>query len=209
MVPPDSDRIPPVPPYSGYCQVYKNFRIQGYHLILPTFPGNSTNFYKSFTQSYNPKLAVTTLVWAVSRSLATTWEIIIIFFSSAYLDVSVQRVRLLFQGYPVFNGMGCPIRVSADRFVLADPRGFSQLATPFVAYRTQGIPRAPFSYSFPRTRRSSTPSHAPLRPQTSKIFWYWAKVFCPYRSYATRIRCGRLPRGAKYLLGSAARRFSP
>ncbi len=115
MVPPDSDRIPPVPPYSGYCQVYKNFRIQGYHLILPTFPGNSTNFYKSFTQSYNPKLAVTTLVWAVSRSLATTWEIIIIFFSSAYLDVSVQRVSLLFQGYPVFNGMGCPIRIPTDQ----------------------------------------------------------------------------------------------
>ena len=31
-------------------------------------------------------------VWPVSRSLAATWEIAFAFFSSAYLDVSVQRV---------------------------------------------------------------------------------------------------------------------
>jgi hypothetical protein len=31
-------------------------------------------------------------VWALPFSLATTWGIIIIFFSSSYLDVSVQRV---------------------------------------------------------------------------------------------------------------------
>ena len=34
------------------------------------------------------------LVWALSRSLATTWEITIVFSSSPYLDVSVQEVRL-------------------------------------------------------------------------------------------------------------------
>lgn len=45
--------------------------------------------------SYNPMIAVTTMVWALSRSLATTWEIIVIFSSYAYLDVSVQRVRLI------------------------------------------------------------------------------------------------------------------
>ena len=33
-----------------------------------------------------------TAVWAHSRSLAATWEIDLSFFSSAYLDVSVQRV---------------------------------------------------------------------------------------------------------------------
>ena len=43
--------------------------------------------------SYNPSTAVTVLVWALSLSLATTQEIIIIFSSSAYLDVSVQQVR--------------------------------------------------------------------------------------------------------------------
>ena len=42
--------------------------------------------------SYNPNDAVTSLVWANPRSLATTYGITFVFFSSAYLDVSVQRV---------------------------------------------------------------------------------------------------------------------
>ena len=42
--------------------------------------------------SYNPSNAVTSLVWANPRSLATTYGITFVFFSSAYLDVSVQRV---------------------------------------------------------------------------------------------------------------------
>ena len=44
------------------------------------------------SQSYNPDVAVTTPVWAISFSLATTQEIDVSFSSSAYLDVSVQRV---------------------------------------------------------------------------------------------------------------------
>ena len=42
--------------------------------------------------SYNPGLAVTNPVWAPPRSLATTWGIIVIFFSCRYLDVSVPCV---------------------------------------------------------------------------------------------------------------------
>ena len=49
---------------------------------------------KSFMQSYYPILAVTRMVWAVSRSLATTWEITVVFSSCRYLDVSVPCVRL-------------------------------------------------------------------------------------------------------------------
>ena len=45
------------------------------------------------SQSYNPSIAVTTLVWAISRSLAATNEITIVFSSSGYLDVSVLRVH--------------------------------------------------------------------------------------------------------------------
>ena len=55
MVLADSDRISPVPPYSGYCSVYINFRIQGYHLMLLTFPGNSTNLYKSVIAVLQPQ----------------------------------------------------------------------------------------------------------------------------------------------------------
>ena len=44
--------------------------------------------------SYNPKIAVTTLVWATARSLAATCAITFVFSSSGYLDVSVPRVCL-------------------------------------------------------------------------------------------------------------------
>ena len=42
--------------------------------------------------SYNPVIAETTTVWANPSSLAATIGITVVFFSSAYLDVSVQRV---------------------------------------------------------------------------------------------------------------------
>ena len=92
--------------------------------------------------SYNPNIAVTTLVWANPRSLATTNGITIVFSSSGYLDVSVLRVRLL-KGYYIFNIVGCPIRISTDQFVCADPRSFSQLITSFFASESLGIPHTP------------------------------------------------------------------
>lgn len=46
--------------------------------------------------SYNPAYAVTYPVWANPRSLATTCGITVVFSSYAYLDVSVQRVRVLY-----------------------------------------------------------------------------------------------------------------
>src|SRR6187431_1899194 len=92
--------------------------------------------------SYNPNIAVTTLVWANPRSLATTYGITFVFFSSAYLDVSVQRVAHLSMYY-VFNIVGCPIRISTDQFVCANPRSFSQLITSFFASESLGIPHTP------------------------------------------------------------------
>ena len=38
---------------------------------------------------------------------------------------------------------GCPIRISADQVVCADPRSFSQLITSFVASESLGIHRLP------------------------------------------------------------------
>ena len=78
------------------------------------------------------------MVWPLPRSLATTYGITIVFFSSSYLDVSVQRVR----DYclPDFIGMSCLIRTFADQGSFAPPRNFSQLTTSFVASGSQGIP---------------------------------------------------------------------
>jgi len=48
---------------------------------------------KFIKKSYNPAPAVTEMVWALPRSLATTWGITFVFSSCGYLDVSVHRVR--------------------------------------------------------------------------------------------------------------------
>ena len=39
MVPPDSDRAPPTPPYSGYRLGWRRFRVRGCHPLRPAFPG--------------------------------------------------------------------------------------------------------------------------------------------------------------------------
>src|SRR5690606_28990579 len=69
------------------------FTCTGLSPLSRSFPPASSSLYRTILWSYNPDDAVTSAVWALSRSLATTWEIIIIFSSYAYLDVSVQRVR--------------------------------------------------------------------------------------------------------------------
>ncbi len=92
MVPADSDRVSRAPPYSGYCYVLLIFHVRDYNPLRCIFPNTSIISIKSMLQSYNPNIAETILVWAVSVSLATTQEITFVFSSSAYLDVSVQRV---------------------------------------------------------------------------------------------------------------------
>ena len=76
------------------------------------------------------------LVWPISLSLAATQKIDVSFSSSAYLDVSVQRVTyvILFYSYNVTQSLLCvgsPIRKSADLHVFAIPRSLSQLVTSF------------------------------------------------------------------------------
>src|SRR5690606_8181408 len=67
-------------------------RLHDYHLLRCGFPDRFVFALRSVCRSYNPVVAVTTAVWAVSLSLATTQEIAFAFSSSGYLDVSVPRV---------------------------------------------------------------------------------------------------------------------
>ncbi len=82
--------------------------------------------------SYNPKIAVTTLVWANPRSLATTYGITFVFFSSAYLDVSVQRV--------------CPLSGNTSSMYWVAPFGYLRI-TSYVpipaAFRSLSRPSSP------------------------------------------------------------------
>ncbi len=123
--------------------------LRGFHPLWPAFPNGSSSCLHPTAQSYNPPMALTIGVWALPISLATTLGIIVIFFSSGYLDVSVPRVSLPLTVYHAFSMVGCPIRKSTDRFVFADPRGLSQLITSFFASESQGIPHTPlFTFSY-------------------------------------------------------------
>ena len=109
--------------------------------------------FAQMSQSYNPASAETDTVWAISTSLATTTEITFVFFSCAYLDVSVQRVRLLY-GYADFICMGFPIRKCRDHEIFASPPALSQLITSFFASKSQGILHTPLLTFFVSHRLS-------------------------------------------------------
>ena len=64
----------------------------GLTLYATPFHTTSTSSILKFLPSYNPADAETSTVWAPPFSLAATLGITFVFFSSAYLDVSVQRV---------------------------------------------------------------------------------------------------------------------
>ena len=90
MVPPPSRRVPRVPRYSGFSCSSTYFA----YVAFTLFGGNShstsaislCNFLLSLPRDAR------TPVWAPPISLAATFGIDVSFFSSAYLDVSVQRV---------------------------------------------------------------------------------------------------------------------
>ena len=72
------------------------------------------------------------LVWANPRSLATTYGITFVFFSSAYLDVSVQRV--------------CPLSGNASSMHWVAPFGYLRInsCVPIpVAFRSLSRPSSP------------------------------------------------------------------
>ena len=143
MVPADSRKVSRAPRYSGYYQDLYRLTCTGLSPSMIVLSKTFQFFVQSMSQSYNPKIAVTTLVWANSVSLAATQEITFVFFSSGYLDVSVLRVCFHRGGYQVFNLVGFPIRISTDHSVCATPRSFSQLITSFIASESLGIPQTP------------------------------------------------------------------
>ena len=133
---------PPCFPPDSSCPVVlwilpgaSHFRLRDFYSLRFTFPGNSANSLQSLLQSSTPKLLLIS-VWPLSLSLAATQKIVVTFFSSAYLDVSVQRVspRTAMNspyGDCVLPQPGSPIRTSADQRIFAPPRSFSQLITSF------------------------------------------------------------------------------
>ena len=129
MVPPSSNRISRVPPYS--C-INVRFTHTG---LSPSMAMLSNIFWLSHIYD-----------WPDPRSLATTSGVSVDFLSSGYLDVSVPQVRLInlcIQFTISHMGWGFPIRTSTDQGLFAPPRSFSQRTTSFIASLCQGILEMP------------------------------------------------------------------
>ena len=94
MVLADSHRISPVPWYSGTPRGQLSYIYRAFTFFGAAFQAASISTRGPVCRPYNPDAAETTSVWAIPRSLATTWGITVVFSSSGYLDVSVPRVRL-------------------------------------------------------------------------------------------------------------------
>jgi hypothetical protein len=141
MVPADSDRVSPAPPYSGYPPFYLCFAYGTITLFGRSFQ-NALLASIKITQVLQPR-RVNPSVWAFPRSLATTYGIINYFLFLRLLRCfSSAGYRLCLWA---FSPAGSPIRTSLDHRSLAPPQSFSQLATSFVVVESQGIPHAPLS----------------------------------------------------------------
>ena len=90
MVPPTSCKVPRASQYSGFCLRYSVFRY-GAFTLSGRLSQNRSPDLASACDSPLPR-GQKPAVWALPISLAATFGIDLSFFSSAYLDVSVQRV---------------------------------------------------------------------------------------------------------------------
>ena len=137
MVPPCSDRISRVPPYS---RIFEHLRIRDYHPLWSNFPECSAYLSKTtgLFRVRSPLLAESLLM-----SFPPGTEIF------QFPGFASPHYGFMWR-YP--KGVGCPIRTSTDQRLLAAPRGFSQRATSFIASWCQGIHRMPFLYSISRSR---------------------------------------------------------
>ena len=92
MVPASSHTVSRVSWYSGYRLVSSDFAYGAFTLSDWSFQCHSATFDESIMRSEPRNARIP--VWALPRSLAATYGITVVFFSSGYLDVSVHRVPL-------------------------------------------------------------------------------------------------------------------
>ena len=94
MVPPSSDQVSRVWPYSGSCAAVRIFTYVT--LTLFGWPSHAILLTLSVLKAVRTPKGFLLSVCPLPRSLATTYGISVDFSSSPYLDVSVQAVPLIY-----------------------------------------------------------------------------------------------------------------
>ena len=122
---------------------YINYVVYGIITLFDRpFQTCSTIIYKSTLQSYNPSVAVTTLVWAVPRSLATTYGIIIYFLLLRLLRCFSSAGLLL-----ILRWIICLQHTGLSH---SEIQGYNEYLPLPLAYRSLSRPSSP-----PRSKASS------------------------------------------------------
>ena len=179
MVPADSRRIPRAPRYSGYHWASDSLKYGAVTLCGAAFQLLPLAIFLAVTWSYNPHEAGTSWVWALPRSLATTYGIIVYFlFLRVLRCFSSPRSPPHISGYQAFSLMGCPIRKSPGQWIFAPCRGLSQLITSFIACESLGIRHTPFP-TFARTAANDKYANCRRLTILSALFFAFACVSCP------------------------------
>ncbi len=143
MVPADSDRISRVPPYSGLLLELYLIRVRDFHPLRPAFPNHSTFvllLYRSpTTPACRNKIGLGCSHFARHYS-GNHYCFLFLWVMRCFSSPGLLPV---YTGYPPYDRMGCPIRISTDQRLFAPPRSLSQLITSFFASESQGILRTP------------------------------------------------------------------
>jgi hypothetical protein len=146
MVPPDSDRISPVPPYSGSHQL-QSTSTTGLSPSSVGFPTPFDSPLSCLMWSYNPAVShgLGSAPFARHYSEHNACSLFLLLLRCFSSEGSLPALK---QDDQDFSQPGCPIRISADRRLLAAPHGFSQPLTSFFATGYLGIPRVLFITCF-------------------------------------------------------------
>ena len=156
MVPPYSDQVSRVWPYSGSCAAVRIFTYVT--LTLFGWPSHAIRLTAKVLKAVHTPEGFLLPVCPLPRSLATTYGISFDVSSSPYLDVSVQAVPSIYLFWSsvdrtwVWTQVSFLIQKSPDQCLFAAPRSLSQLITSFIGSQCQGIRPAPlFAWPFKRS----------------------------------------------------------
>ena len=94
MVPPYSHRVSRARRYSGYNRLFRSFVYET--LTLFGVPSHTLQLTLKVLNAVRTPKVLLPSVWPLPISLATTFGISVDYFSSPYLDVSVQAVPYLY-----------------------------------------------------------------------------------------------------------------
>ena len=163
MVPPDSDRAPPTPPYSGFRLGSRTFRVRGCHPLRPAFPGKFryTPFFLDAGPTTPGAPRRPRFGLAPFRSPLLGGSLLFSFPPATWMFRFAGFASAL-RRMPCLRTAGFPIRASADPWLLAPPRGISLPAAPFIAPGSLRHPPCALSRSLAaglKRPRPSAPSH--------------------------------------------------